>query len=241
MALCRNGARYEGYVDGLGYVYWHPVYLNSPVSGMPSQTPYNTPRGSKFTTVFYEMVVIREEDKIEKLLNIGAVGATVAGIEKTAETMSEKKVTVGGGKYVKDAKGTVRRNPNRKTMLKSDLARKASTKILLLGIGIDWLMFATGNKKFTDALINTSVNGGIFTAGYFVPEAGVALGIAWLLTSWGNPPDNYIPARYEDMHGLAPQDNTRVFIPDYQLMYYLKTRKKDVIETKQYFFKQGQR
>jgi hypothetical protein len=240
MALCRNGARYEGYVDGLGYVYWHPVYLNSPVSGMPSQTPYNTPRGSKFTTVFYEMVVIMEKDKIEKLLNIGAVGATVAGIEKTAETMSEKKVTVGGGKYVKDAKGTVRRNPNRKTVPKAKLAEKAGRKIFVLGIGIDVLLTATGNKKLKDAIINTSVNGVIFAIGSRVPQAGIALGIAWLLTSWGNPPGNHIPVRYEDMHGLAPQDNTRVFIPDYQLMYYLKT-KKDVVETKQYFFKQGQR
>jgi hypothetical protein len=47
--LCFKGQMYKGDVEGLGSVDWAPKHVRVNITGLPSQTPYNTPQGSMFT------------------------------------------------------------------------------------------------------------------------------------------------------------------------------------------------
>lgn len=60
-ALCLLGQRYEGEVEGLGYVYWMQNPLKSQISGLPGQTTYNTPQDTKFTVDTYELIIATSE------------------------------------------------------------------------------------------------------------------------------------------------------------------------------------
>ena len=53
-ALCQNGHRYEGEVEGLGTVYWRPKHFNTPYSGLPGQ---NVTQNAEYEMDIYEMVV----------------------------------------------------------------------------------------------------------------------------------------------------------------------------------------
>lgn len=53
-ALCLNGQRYEGEVEGLGTIYWHPKHFNTPYSGIPGQSAN---QNEQYEMDMYEMVI----------------------------------------------------------------------------------------------------------------------------------------------------------------------------------------
>jgi hypothetical protein len=250
--LCLRGHRYEGYVQGLGYVYWKPHYTKSTLSGMPSQTPYNTPQNSMFTIVFYEMVVMLENDKhaqdekkkLNHLGKIGTIGVSLYSIAKTYQSMSTTLVTVGN-EYNINAKGQITRNYNRNYTNKGALAKTIGKRLWIVGIVIDTSLLALGAQNLEQTATSIVVNTGIFVIGVYISAPlAVALGITWLITGLGGAPENHTSIPYEEIHGFAPQDNTRVAIPDYNminyvnLMNYLNSTQLPH-ETKQYSFEQG--
>jgi hypothetical protein len=244
--LCRMGHRYEGSVEGLGYVYWKLKNVQLPLSGMPSQTIYNTPRGSQFSTDLYELVVVKDEknsdtgiDALRSIREIGIDVLSLYGIAKSIETMSKKPVIVGP-KYIQvNPQGTVRHNPNIRYTTKGAIAGSVGNKILVAGIIVDWSMVALGERTWQEATVNTAVNTGIWAVGVYCPPAGVILGIAWFIISGSSRPKRLTYATYEEIHGsITPRDNTRVAIP----IYDIETKRSwPVYERKQYYFKQGRR
>jgi hypothetical protein len=243
--LCQNRQRYEGYVEGLGYVYWVPKYFQLPVSGLPSQTPYNTPRDSQFTIDLYELVVVKDEKNADKgieglrsLKNIGVDALSLYGIAKSIESMSTKPITLGSEYIQVNPQGTVKYNLNRNRTTTEKIAKGVGNKILGLGIIVDLSLAAVKEQTWEEAGINIAVNTGIWAVGtYICPPAAVVLGIAWFILSSSS--GNHIPLRwtYEELHGSnAPADKTRVAkrLPPVE-------SSKPVYEQKQYYFKQGKR
>lgn len=244
--LCRMGHRYEGYVEGLGCVYWVPKYVQLPLSGIPSQTPYNTLRGSQFPVDLYELVVVKDaknSDKgIEALLSVKKIGIDVLslyGIAKSIESMSTKPVTVGS-KYIQvNPQGTIRHNPNIKYTTKGAIAKGVGRKIFGLGIIIDVVSAASGEQTWEQAGINVAVNTAIYAIGISCPPAAIVLGIAWFIISSSSPGSHMSVATYEEIHGsITPPDNTKVV----RSVDYLPLKQsRPVYEQKQYYFRQGKR
>jgi hypothetical protein len=246
--LCHNGQRYEGYVEGLGYVYWHPIYINLPVSGLPSQTQYNTPRGAMFTATFYEMVVIgvpqeiaqemlyEEQEKMAEVLNLGAAGVTVASIGKTIEAMSNTPMIVGP-EYNVSSKGQFTRNFNREYTNRGKLASKFGEKLFYAGLVIDWSLVATGKKEWKDATVNSTINFIIFRLGSKHPIVGVILGIIWSISGSSGVSGSLSSKRYIDnmRNNCVQRDNTNVVIPDINIQMYINSHK-NIFETQQYSF-----
>ena len=239
--LCSIGQRYEGYVESLGYVFWLPKYVQLPVSDAPSQALYNTPRGSQFTTVIYELKVIKDEKNaetgIEALRSVRDVGIDVLslyGIAKSIESMSKKPVILGPEYIQVNSQGTLRRNPMTKDRFttKGNIARGVGNKIFYAGVIVDWSLVAVGEQSWQRATVNTAVNAGIWAIGYVCPPAAIVLGIAWFIISQDRPVVS--PKPYEVVHGsITPPDKTRVATPE----YYPPIRKQPVYyEQKQHYF-----
>jgi len=103
-ALCVAGQRYEGEVEGLGYVFWKPKYIGSPVSGMPGQSLYNTPDGTTFTIDMFELMVVplpdkNNEEELKKEVRKVVLHNNADG-SITIKNTSSAMVTVSGGSRI---------------------------------------------------------------------------------------------------------------------------------------------
>ena len=179
-SLCKEKYRYTGYVEGLGQVYWVPRHVRLPMSDMPSQTPYNTPHGSRFTTTIYEMKVVKEEknentgdEALERIAEIGADVLSIYGMVTSIESMSTKPV-IFGPKYNRvNWQGTVVRNHNRKRTTWGKVASGIGNKVFVAGIIVDWSLVAMGKQNWRKAVCNTAMNTGIWAIGSKCPPLAV--------------------------------------------------------------------
>lgn len=244
--LCESGQMYEGEVEGLGYVYWKPKYMNAPVAGLPSQTVYNTPRNAQFVMDMYEMVIIKknnntveDSDKFNLLANTGVNAVTLYGIGKTFQSASTRPITIGS-KYIPiNPQGTLVHNPGRIYTTSGKIAASIGKKVFFASLVIDPVLAAAGQQSWEKAGVNMAVNTGIFFIGVACPPAGAVLGIAWFLINLSA--GNHVPSlgSYEEIHGTTvPADNTRVVRPHIEELRILK-RTRPVYPLKQYYFEQG--
>lgn len=210
--MCQNRQLYNGYVEGLGYVYWKPRYVIS--SDTTSSEPFSTP--------FYELVVVKDTKNancglkpLKRLMDTGTTALSLYGIANSFEQLSQKPVVVGE-KYIQiNQQGTLIKNPNRVYTTKGKIAAGVGRKIFIAGVIIDAGLYISGEQTFSEAALNIGVNTGIYLIGLAYPPAGIVLGILWFITSFSKSPYNPSPS-YEEMHGtIAPADATRVVLPHY--------------------------
>ena len=211
-AMCQNRQLHNGYVEGLGCVFWRSRYVISS----------DTTSTESFSTPFYELVVIKDEKNIESglqplegLIDKGTTALSLYGIANSFEQLSQKPIVIGE-KYIQiNRQGTLVRNPNRVYTTKGEVAKGVGRKIYFAGLIIDTALWISGKQTFSEAALNMGVNTGIYIIGAYCPPVGIALGILWFITSVSKRP--YIsPPSYEEIHGtITPADATRVDRPYY--------------------------
>ena len=211
-AMCQNRQLHNGYVEGLGCVFWRSRYVISS----------DTTSTESFSTPFYELVVIKDEKNIESglqplegLIDKGTTALSLYGIANSFEQLSQKPIVIGE-KYIQiNRQGTLVRNPNRVYTTKGEVAKGVGRKIYIAGLVIDTALWISGKQTFSEAALNMGVNTGIYIIGSYFPPVGIALGILWFITSVSKRP--YIsPPSYEEIHGtITPADATRVDRPYY--------------------------
>lgn len=211
-AMCQNRQLHNGYVEGLGCVFWRSRYVISS----------DTTSTESFSTPFYELVVIKDEKNIESglqplegLIDKGTTALSLYGIANSFEQLSQKPIVIGE-KYIQiNRQGTLVRNPNRVYTTKGEVAKGVGRKIYIAGLVIDTALWISGKQTFSEAALNMGVNTGIYIIGSYFPPVGIALGVLWFITSVSKRP--YIsPPSYEEIHGtITPADATRVERPYY--------------------------
>jgi hypothetical protein len=248
--LCLIGQRYEGEVEGLGYVYWVPRNIILPGAGLPSLTPDNTLRGSQFAVDLYELSIVKDANSSDKgiealrrIKNAAIDALSIYGIAKSIEATMSKKLVILGPEYVQvNPQGTIERNPNRKYTNKGAIAKGIAKKVAIAGVIVDWSMVWFGERKWEDAAVNTVVNAGIWLIGIPCPPASIALAIAWYILSHssGNHVSGYVD--YKEIRGsITPTDNTRVVLPDHHSPKIPMKQTIPVHEPRQCSFNQGRR
>lgn len=119
-AMCQNRQLHNGYVEGLGCVFWRSRYVISS----------DTTSTESFSTPFYELVVIKDEKNIESglqplegLIDKGTTALSLYGIANSFEQLSQKPIVIGE-KYIQiNRQGTLVRNPNRVYTTKGEVAK----------------------------------------------------------------------------------------------------------------------
>lgn len=158
-AMCQNRQLHNGYVEGLGCVFWRSRYVISS----------DTTSTESFSTPFYELVVIKDEKNIESglqplegLIDKGTTALSLYGIANSFEQLSQKPIVIGE-KYIQiNRQGTLVRNPNRVYTTKGEVAKGVGRKIYFAGLIIDTALWISGKQTFSEAALNMGVNTGIY-------------------------------------------------------------------------------
>lgn len=144
-AMCQNRQLHNGYVEGLGCVFWRSRYVISS----------DTTSTESFSTPFYELVVIKDEKNIESglqplegLIDKGTTALSLYGIANSFEQLSQKPIVIGE-KYIQiNRQGTLVRNPNRVYTTKGEVAKGVGRKIYIAGLVIDTALWISGKQTF---------------------------------------------------------------------------------------------
>jgi hypothetical protein len=217
--LCMIGQRYEGYVQGLGKVFWKPHNVSIPmVSHLPSLSSSNLNYAQYRKTTVYELMVVKTEQNpdIEALRRFRDVGINVVSLANIAASSlsdSTKPLVFGPEYNIVNSGGTRVRNLNRTYTNVGKVAQNVGHTLTGIGIIVDWSMVALGEQTLEEAAVNTVVNAGIWAIGLSCTPAAVVLGIAWFIMSLSER--SYVSSKsyVETFGSITPPDKTRVAPP----------------------------